>query len=461
MTLWGGRFSEPLNPLAWKLNASLPVDKRLADQDVRASIAWAEALCQAGILSASEYQSLKKALQEIQIECMAGSFIFSEQDEDIHSAVERRLGELIGPLAGKLHTGRSRNDQVATDFRLWMLDTLPLLDLAVRNLQSTLIELSEQQITTPIPGYTHTRKAQPVSLAHWLLSHFWPLQRDRERLKFFKSHIAICPLGSASMAGTAIPVDRASLAASLGFDHPAPNSIDAVADRDFVSEFLFWAAQTGLHLSRFSESMILFSTSEFGFFEVSDAYATGSSLMPQKKNPDLFELARGKSGTLLGLLTGWLSTLKGLPSAYDKDLQEDKQAVFQATDILLLLLPVLTGALSTLKIHPERMAEAIEPSLMATDLAEYFVYQGIPFREAHQICGKAVRLAAEQGVSLDKLSEADWRSLGPVDETLAQVFDPIRSISKRSSVGGTAPEAVSAQLELAKQAIVSIDRIGS
>jgi argininosuccinate lyase len=456
MTLWGGRFTGTLDSKAWKLNTSLPVDQRLAVQDVRGSIAWAAALYQAGVLNDEENGFIQSGLQSILVEFEEQSFDFQQTDEDIHSAVERRLGELIGPAAGRLHTGRSRNDQVATDFRLWMLDTLPQIDSEIRNFQSALITVAEKHISTLMPGYTHLQRAQPVSLAHWLLSPFWALQRDRERFADLRDRVAVCPLGCASMAGTAVPVDRSALASALGFDFPVPNSIDGVSDRDFVSEFLFCAAQTGIHLSKLSETVIVFSTAEFGFFELSDAFSTGSSLMPQKKNPDLFELTRGKSGTLIGLLTGWLATLKGLPSTYDKDLQEDKAPVFQATDTLLLLLPVLTGALSTLTVHSGRMRAAIDPSMMATDLAEYYVSKGMPFREAHAAAGKAVRLAADRGISMDHLTQADWQTLGPADAELSQVFDPLRSMNKRNAAGGTAPQAVAKQIELAKQILSNL-----
>lgn len=450
MTLWGGRFSGKLDPTAWALNVSLPFDQRLAAQDVRGSLAWAQALEEAKVLSAEESGLIQHGLKHIADEFAIGSFVFHETDEDIHTAVERRLGELIGATAGKLHTGRSRNDQVATDFRLWMLDTLPALDGALIGLQSALVQLAENHLTTLMPGYTHLQRAQPVTLAHWLLSFAWMLQRDRDRLMDLWDRTAVLPLGSGALAGTAFPVDREVLATALGFDAPIPNSIDAVSDRDFAAEFLFCTAMCGVHLSKLAESMVLFSSLEFSFFEPSDAYSTGSSLMPQKKNPDLFELARGKAGTLIGLLTGLLVTLKGLPSAYDKDLQEDKPPVFQAADTLLAVLPVLAGAVTTLTVHPERMRAAIDAGMMATDLADLLAQQGMPFREAHSVAGKAVRLAAEKGFSLDQLSPTDWKSIGVVNLDTKAVFDPVKSIERRCAIGGTAPEAVKRQLEALK-----------
>ncbi len=453
MTLWGGRFSGKLDPAAWALNSSLAFDQRLATQDVRGSIAWANAIHQVSVLNAKEHEQIIDGLNTILKEFESHTFVFVESDEDVHTAVERRLGDLVGTAAGKLHTGRSRNDQVATDLRMWMLDSLPLLDDAIKGLQSALLDLSKAHLTTLMPGYTHLQRAQPVSLSHWLLSHFWSLQRDRERLADLRDRVAILPLGCGALAGTAFQIDRESLAQTLGFDSPAPNSMDAVSDRDFAAEYLFCAAMTGVHLSKLSENVVLFSTAEFGFFELSDSYSTGSSLMPQKKNPDMFELTRGKSGTLIGLLTGLMSTLKGLPSTYDKDLQEDKQPVFQATDTVLAILPVLAGALTTMTVNKERMAAAIDSSMLATDLADYLVQKGIPFRDAHAAAGKAVRAAAEKNISLEKLSLNEWQAIGPFDADVYQVFDAMKSVEKRNAIGGTSPQSVKKQIQFAKSKI--------
>lgn len=462
MSLWGGRFETPMDPAAWRLNTSLPFDQRLALQDVRGSMAWANALAQAGVLTAEEQGQIVAGLRIIEGEFREGKFVFSETDEDIHSAVERRLTELIGPLGGKLHSGRSRNDQVATDLRLWLLDNLPHLREALRAFQQTLVERAEQDLEVLLPGYTHWQRAQVITLGHWWLAHFWPLQRDRQRLAQLAERVAVLPLGSGALAGTPFAIDRHALAAELGFRLPAPNSLDAVADRDFVAEFLFCAALIGVHLSRLAEGVTLFTSAEFGFFELDDAFATGSSLMPQKKNPDLFELARGKSGALIGYLSGLLTTLKGLASAYDKDLQEDKPPLFAAFDALMSLLPPLREALRTLRLHPERMREALEDALMATDLADYFVERGIPFRQAHTLVGKAMRLALERAQRLSQLSLDDYRSLldtSPrlsLDESLYAVFDPRRSVARRNAWGGTSPQAVRAQLEQARQALNSL-----
>jgi len=452
-TLWGGRFSTKLNEQAWMLNTSLPFDQRLALQDVRGSIAWAEALRNANVLSREEVQQIFDGLHAIEKEFVEDRFVFVENDEDIHTAVERRLGELIGAVTGKLHTGRSRNDQVATDFRLWMLDTLPLLDEAIQGLQSVLLDLAEAHQSTLMPGYTHLQRAQPVTFSHWLLSHFWSLQRDRERLQDLCDRVAVCPLGCGALAGTAFPIDRETLATALGFDTASPNSIDGVSDRDFVAEYLFCCSLCGVHLSKLSENMVLFTTAEFGFIELSDAFSTGSSLMPQKKNPDLFELARGKAGTMIGLLTGFMTTLKGLPSTYDKDLQEDKVPVFQATDTLLVILPVLAGALETMSVNKEKMLAAIDASMLATDLADHLVRKGMPFREAHVVAGKSVRAAAEKGLSLDQLSLNEWQALGPFEADVQQVFDAQQSVEKRNAIGGTSPQSVQNQIQIAKTKI--------
>ena len=451
MTLWGGRFSGKLDPQAWALNTSLGFDRRLALQDVRGSIAWAQALEKAGVLIHEECTQICAGLQTIQGEFESQEFAFQENDEDIHTAVERRLGELIGPAAGKLHTGRSRNDQVATDLRLWLMEAILNLEAAIVDLQSALVERAESDLDIILPGYTHLQRAQPILLGHWWLAHFWPLQRDRERLQQARERTAVLPLGSGALAGTSFPVDRQALAASLGFSEPSANSMDAVSDRDCAAEFLFCAALTGTHLSKMAEAVVLFTSAEFGFFELSDAFSTGSSLMPQKKNPDVFELARGKAGSLLGLLTGLMATLKGLPSAYDKDLQEDKVPVFTAYDTLTAILPVMAGALRTLGLHPERMEIAIDPGMLATDLAEYLVRKGMPFRQAHKLTGQAVQLAASLGKPLDGLSLEEFQSLDPlIGADVFEVFDARQSIARRNVTGGTAPEAVKIQLQSAK-----------
>ena len=451
MTLWGGRFSQKLNDLAWALNASLPVDQRMALQDVDGSIAWAAAIHNAGILSDEEHASISNGLDTVRKEFASGEFIFQPSDEDIHTAVERRLSELIGAAAGKLHTGRSRNDQVATDFRLWMLQAIPELHSAFLNLQSALVEQAELAGETIMPGYTHLQRAQPILLGHWWLSHYWALKRDVERLNDLTKRVSVLPLGSGALAGAPFALDRDALAKSLGFAEVSQNSLDAVSDRDFAAEYLFVCSMAAVHLSKLAEQIVLYTTAEFGFFELSDAFSTGSSLMPQKKNPDVFELTRGKAGTMIGLLTGLMSTLKGLPSTYDKDLQEDKAPVFAATDTLLSILPVMAAALRTITVKPERMRSAIDSTMMATDLADYLVEKGVPFREAHSLAGKVVRAAGEGKVRMEELPLEAYQAISPVFEAdVYQVFDPLESINKRNTVGGTSFQSVKNQISKIK-----------
>ena len=455
MTLWSGRFRAGLDSLASVLNNSLPVDKRLFAEDIRGSQAWARALAAAGVITPAEMDTLVNGLQSVLEEMLAGTFQFLEADEDIHTAVERRLTELAGPTGGKLHTGRSRNDQVATDFRLWMLEEAKHLDSAVASLQQALVKRAESDLDVILPGYTHFQQAQPILLSHWWLSHFWALQRDRERLNQLAQRASVLPLGSAALAGTTFPIDRFILANDLGFAGPSQNSLDAISDRDFAAEFLFWASLTGVHLSRMAEALILYSTIEYGFVSMADEYSTGSSLMPQKKNPDMLELTRGKAGTFVGLLTGLLTTLKGLPSAYDKDLQEDKTAVFEAADTMGVLLPVVEGVVTTLTVNAERCRKAIHPAVLATDLADYLVIKGVPFRSAHEAVGKAVRLAEEKGESLFTLTLADYQSIHPsFGEDLFGALSLEASVNRRNVYGGTARDAVVEQLDNAKKALL-------
>lgn len=455
MALWGGRFTENLNELAAKLNNSLPFDWRLAEVDVRGSIAWAQALSRAKVLSMDDSAQIVFGLHKILDEIHSGHLKFDTGDEDIHSLVERRLGEIVGPVAGKLHTGRSRNDQVATDFRLWLMGAIDQIDRALHELQATLVDRAETDWSIRLPGYTHFQRAQPILLSHWWLSHFWPLARDRERLAQTRTRTAVLPLGAGALAGAPFPIDREWLAHELGFDGVSANSLDAVSDRDFAAEFLFAAALIGVHLSKLAEALIVYSTAEYGFVELADAFSTGSSLMPQKKNPDTLELARGQAGTLIGHLTGLLATLKGLPSAYDKDLQEDKPAVFAAVETLLTVLPVTAGAIRTLSVKADRMQAALDPALLATDLADYLVARGVPFREAHAVTGRAVRRAIELGIKLDQLPLTELQAIHPVfDEAVTSVFDFQAAIERRSVTGGTGSLAVQAQIEEAKRFLV-------
>ncbi len=455
--LWGGRFSKQTDALVRQFNDSLPFDRRLYREDIDGSQAWAAALAQAGLLTDGEAAALHAGLEAVRREFDSGSFTFEPGDEDIHTAVERRLTELVGPAGGKLHTGRSRNDQVATDFRLWTMRACDAVTAAIADLQQVIIAHAEAHLETPLPGYTHLQHAQPVIWGHWLLSHFWPLARDVERFRAAHGQADELPLGSAALAGTAYPVDRAALARTLGFSRISANSLDAVSNRDFAADFLYAAAMLGLHLSRLAEQLILFSSAEFGFVRLDDSFSTGSSLMPQKKNPDTLELTRGKSGRLVGHLTGLMTTLKGLPSTYDKDLQEDKEPLFDTCDQLLIILPVMAGAIETLELIPEKMAAQLEAGLLATDLADYLVKKGLPFREAHHVVGSVVAAAEARSLPLADLPLADLQAIHPLFAAdVEAAFSLENSLAQRSVPGGTAPAAVRAQLAEARKSVESL-----
>ncbi len=456
MKLWGGRFSEELQSQAAEYNNSIAFDWRLVDADIRGSLAWAGGLAKAGVLSGEEAGQIRAGLEQVLAEVRSGQFTPSFSDEDVHTAVERRLTELIGPVGGKLHTGRSRNDQVATDFRLWLMAEIDDLLGMLGEVQAVLVARAEADLGIIMPGYTHLQRAQPVLLSHWWLSHFWPLVRDRERLEQVRARVAVLPLGSGALAGAPFVIDRAGLAEELGFKAVSPNSLDAVPDRDFAAEFLFVSAMLGVHFSHLAEMLILFSSAEFGFVELSDDYSTGSSLMPQKKNPDPLELTRGKAGVMIGRLTGLLAVLKGLPSAYDKDLQEDKLPVFETVDTLRLMLPVMAGLLRKLSVRPEAMRRALDPAMLATDLADYLVEREVPFREAHRLVGQVVRRAQALGTSIDRLPLAELQSISQVfGPDVGEVFQFEVSVNRRSVMGGTGLEAVRAQLAQAKERILS------
>lgn len=439
MTLWGGAFSQPTDDTVRRLNDSLRFDWRLYDADITGSVAWAEALAEAGVLTAAECDALVAGLEAVRAELAAGQLVPAPGDEDIHTAIERRLGEVAGPLAGRLHTGRSRNDQVATDVLLWLLDAVPHLTALLADLMAALLAQAEQHTGTIMPGTTHFQPAQPVSAAHWLLSHFWALARDVARLEQFAAAWRDkCPLGAGALAGTPYAIDRGRLAERLGFRAPASNSLDAVADRDHVAEFLFAAALTGVHLSRLAEDLIAFANPAFGFVRLDERFSTGSSLMPQKRNPDPLELARGKAGRLAGHLGGLLATLKGLPSGYNKDLQEDKEPLFDAYDTLIALLPPLAGLVRALTLVPERMRAALDEGMLATDLADYLVGRGVPFRQAHGLAGQAVRLAETRGVPLSALTADDYRMLSDTfGPDVLGVFDFDAAVARRAAFGGT------------------------
>jgi argininosuccinate lyase len=432
-------------------NDSFPFDRRMWAEDIRGSRAWAKQIARAGILSDEELAAIDAGLQAVHAEFAAGSFESKPSDEDIHTAVERRLGEIAGPVAGKLHTGRSRNDQVATDIRLWVLGAIERVDASLRAVQLALLEQAEAAGDALMPSYTHMQRAQPILLAHWLMSHFWPLQRDRERLADCARRTAVLPLGSGAVAGTPLKIDRHALAAELGMQAISTNSIDATSDRDFIVEFLFSASMIGVHISRLAEDMIIYSTTEFSFVQLDDAYSTGSSLMPQKKNPDSFELLRGKSGRLVGHLMALLTIIKGLPSAYDKDLQEDKEPLFDAADTLELGLSVAAGAIATATFNHERMLAALDTAMLATDVADYLVDRGMPFREAHKAAGMLVREAEQRDTTIDQLPYESFRAISECfDEDVLDTFDFRRSTSSRSVPGATSPSAVQAQIKQAR-----------
>jgi argininosuccinate lyase len=450
--LWGGRFSKEIDDLLARFGASIGFDRRMYRADVQGSIAWAGALERVGVISPAERDQLVEGLQRVLEEWESGAFELHPEDEDVHTAVERRLGELIGPLAGKLHTGRSRNDQSATDVRIYMLEHITILRGALLDLQRAVVEQAEAHLSVIMPGYTHLQGAQPVLFSHWLLSYFWMLQRDRERLDDVERRTAVLPLGAGALAGCPFPIDREFLAHKLGFHSLAENSMDAVGDRDHVVEFLSWAAIAQMHLSRLAEDLILWSSPGFAFVELDEAYATGSSIMPQKKNPDSLELLRGKAGRVIGDLVTLLTVLKGLPSTYNKDMQEDKEPLFDAIDALEMALPVAAGVLSTMKVYPERMEAALDDTLLTTDLADYLVEKGVPFRVSHSLVGRVVRRSLELGVPLRDLPLEKYQEVSErFAEDLYAVFDFRRSVERRSVRGSTATAAVKAQLARARE----------
>jgi argininosuccinate lyase len=456
MGLWGGRFSEPTDDDLRRLNDSIGFDQRLYAQDIRGSIAYASAIAEAGVITSEEAQTIINGLKQVESEFKQGAFEFQAGDEDIHTAVERRLIEIVGAVGGKLHTGRSRNDQVATDFRLWVREATQDLTDILHDFMRALIAQSEQHLTTPIAGFTHLQPAQPITVAHWLMSFFWMLERDVQRLEELEQRVSVSPLGSGALAGTPLDINRAKLASALAFNSHSHNSLDAVSDRDFVAEMLFDCALIGIHLSRLAEDVIIYSNPNFGFITLHDRYSTGSSLMPQKRNADPMELARGKSGRLIGHLTGLMTTLKGLPSGYNKDLQEDKEAVFDAVDTLKVLLPVMTAIINTLQLNEEKMRRALSIDMLATDLADYLVAKGMPFREAHHVVGQLVQLASDNQTSMDKLSLDDYQAIsGLFADDVYEVFNFDLAIKRKNADGGTAPEAVKRQIEHAKLVLVA------
>jgi argininosuccinate lyase len=444
--LWHGRFGEGPADELLAFTVSLPFDRRLAADDLAGSRAHVNMLAHVGLLTDEERAVIRAALARVEEELSNGSFAFAPTDEDIHTAIERRVTEIAGDAGAKLHTGRSRNDQVALDMRLYVRREGRAQVARIHALQDVLLRRAGETTEVAIPGYTHLQRAQPVLLAHHLLAHFWALARDVDRWRDCLGRVDTSPLGAGALAGSSLPLDPTFVASELGFQRRFQNSLDAVSDRDFVAEALFTATLTQLHLSRIGEEIVLWSTDEFGFVRLADAYATGSSMLPQKKNPDIAELTRGKAGRLIGDLTGLLATLKGLPLAYNRDLQEDKEPLFDALDNCALSLAALTGLLNTVTFVEEQMTDAANsPVNAATDLAEHLVEQGTPFREAHTVVGALVRQAVERGVPLDELVENDPR-LGP--EALP-LLEPGSAVRRRTTPGGGGPEPVARQLEAA------------
>jgi argininosuccinate lyase len=445
--LWHGRFGEGPADELLAFTVSLPFDRRLASDDLAGSRAHVAMLARVGLLSEDERVVVVAALDRVAEELADDSFRFEPTDEDIHTAIERRVTELAGPAGAKLHTGRSRNDQIALDVRLYVRREGRDQVARIHELQRVLLTRAEEANEVALPGYTHLQRAQPVLLAHHLLAHFWTLARDVDRWRDCLGRADVSPLGAGALAGSSLPLDPASVAADLKFAQTFANSLDAVSDRDFVAEALFVAALTQIHLSRIGEEIVLWATEEFGFIRLADAFSTGSSMLPQKKNPDIAELARGKAGRLIGDLTGFLATLKGLPLAYNRDLQEDKEPLFDALDTCALSLSALTGLLATVEFIDEAMtAAADDPVNAATDLAEYLVDQGTPFRDAHAIVGALVRQSVERGVPLDELVSNDPR-LGP--ECLP-LLEPGSAVRRRTTPGGGGPEPVQRQLGAAR-----------
>lgn len=449
--LWGGRFTESASAQAEAFGASITFDQKLASVDLKGSLAHAQMLFEQGILAQDEWTQIQQGLKQLEATLKDHSYTLA--DEDIHMNLERLLTEQIGPVAGKLHTARSRNDQVATDLHLWMEQHVEALTTALRELQSVITEQAEQHIETVMPGYTHLQRAQPISLAHHLLAYFWMFERDVERLTDNQKRIRKSPLGAGALAGTTFPIDRFRSAELLGFESVYPNSLDAVSDRDFVIEYLGIASTVMMHLSRFCEEIIIWASQEFSFIELSDAFSTGSSMMPQKKNPDFAELIRGKTGRVYGNLMGFLTTMKALPLAYNKDMQEDKEGVFDTADTVLKSVQIFTGMIESATFKTEALKKAtMQDFSNATELADYLVTKGIPFREAHEIVGKAVLYCVQNGCFLKDLSLETYQTFHPdITEVVYPLLDPVQAVARRTSYGGTGFAAVSEQLELAKQ----------
>lgn len=447
--MWKGRFTKPTSALVRRYGESVSFDHRLHAHDIWGSIAHAKALTRAGILTSKEFKTIEKGLLDIKADIDAGKFTWREELEDVHMNIESALTQRIGAPGAKLHTARSRNDQVATDIRLWCRAEIDAITKLTRDLQRALVECAAHHEKVMMPGYTHLQRAQPVLFAHHLLAYVEMLARDADRLADTRQRLNVLPLGSGAIAGSTIIVDRSFVAKELGFDGVSQNSMDAVSDRDFVAEMLFAIALTGIHLSRLSEDIILWASSEFGFITLSDAHTTGSSLMPQKKNPDVAELTRGKSGRLIGNLMSLLTTLKGLPMTYNRDLQEDKEPLFDSVDTIKLALEVFAEMMRGLDVNAAKtQAAASDPMLLATDLADYLVNHGVPFREAHEVIGKIVAHSVKTKRALNEFSAEDYRKFSKAfGKDVSAVLNIDAALSKRKSAGAPSPANVTARLK--------------
>lgn len=453
--LWGGRFTKPTNKLVEEYTASIGFDQKLAFQDIKGSLAHVSMLGECGILSSDEVTTITNGLHTIEKKIADGEAEFNVSDEDIHMNIERMLIEEVGAVGGKLHTGRSRNDQVATDMHLYLKEKTELFIQQLEGVQTAIMKQAQQNVDTIIPGYTHLQRAQPISFAHHLLAYFWMFERDKQRLKDSLKRINWSPLGAAALAGTPYPIDRQMTADALGFDQPYPNSLDAVSDRDFILEFLSSASILITHISRLSEELILWSSQEFDFVELDDAFCTGSSIMPQKKNPDVPELLRGKTGRIYGHLMGLLTLLKGLPLAYNKDMQEDKEGMFDTAETLDGALSLLAPMIETMEVKSENTREAVNQDYSnATDIADYLALKGLPFRQAHEIIGQIVLYAIQKQKYLLDLTLEEYQTFSPLfEKDIYEKLAPDEVVAARQSEGGTGFEQVQQQLQLAKQTL--------
>ncbi|CAK9797684.1 Argininosuccinate lyase [Anthophora quadrimaculata] len=446
--LWGGRFLQDIDPRLHNLNASIGLDKRMYAEDIEGSVAYARAIHAAHLLSDEELRVIVDGLEKVKAEWEKNQFAIHVADEDVHNANERRLSELIGDTAKKLHTGRSRNDQTITDMKLWLRRSIDTLSMKVMKVVQVLVDRAENDIEIIMPGYTHMQRAQPVKWSQWLLSYAWYAKADFERLQEIRTRVNVLPLGSGAIAGNPFEIDRHMLASELNFHGITWNSMYAVGDRDFVAEFLFWSSLTTIHFSRLCEDLIIYSTEEFDFIRFADKFTTGSSLMPQKRNPDCMELIRGKSGTLLGKCMGFMITLKGIPSTYNKDLQEDKEALFSTFDALNSMLVIVAEALETLEVNNRKCAEALTPNMLATDMAYYLVRKGTPFRQAHHLTGKVVALSESLGLSLCEMNLEQLQTVSEYfQEDVEKIWNFTNSVEQYKVTGGTGTAALKEQID--------------